>query len=118
MRRKTWPLVSLKHEVGPTVLPSQREIRVQRPRGVVDELKLRFGWTGAGARDSGSAIHLAAGCGCIHIALGRERLVRVTEIVGVSQGNRSRLGYAGGRSLVQPVAGLNVVLRGSRRCAA
>src|SRR5579864_2389147 len=118
VRRETWAFIGLEHVVGPAIRSCQGEIRVQVPAGVVDKLELRVSGTSAAARDAGRAIHQAVpGCWAV-IALRDPGSMRVAQIVGVRQRNRARLNHAAGRSLVQPVAGLDVVLRRCWRGAA
>jgi hypothetical protein len=86
--------------------------------GIVDVLKLRFRiGAGAAALDIVGAVYFAGSAG-VDVAHGDEGGVGVAEIVLVRECYGSWLGDAGGGILVDPVAGLNIVLRSVRRGAA
>ena len=111
MRRKARPLIGLKHVVGPAILGGHLKIRTQ-VRRILNEFELRFVGTLL-IRHRGTAhpigfVHFA---NSIHqVTHAFPRVVRVVQIIVVCQRDRSRLNRAAGRTIVKPVARLNVVL--------
>src|SRR5580700_5733111 len=118
MGRKTRPLVGLEHIVRPAVLSRHGEVRGDDVLGIVDvsELKLRPG-AGACASDVAGTVHLANSFR-IRVAHRRESLMGVAQIVLVRKRDGAGLGDARSGILIQPVAGLDVVLRRGRGGAA
>ena len=116
MRGKTRPLIGLKHVIRPPVRGRQAEVGIQYP-AVAHVPELRFARASSGAGIARGSVHLA-GPGGVHVAHGSERLVRVGEIVVVGEQDRGWVRGAGGRRIVQPFAGLNVILRTGWICAA
>lgn len=118
MGGKTRPLVGLEHIVRPTVLRRHGEVRRHDIFGIVDvsELQLRSrACTGAG--DIPGAVHLTNSIR-VRVAHLRKSLVGVAQVVLVRQGDRRRLCHARRRIFVEPIPGLDVVLRRIRRSAA
>ena len=121
MRRITRSFVGLKHGIRKAVLRCNAQIRVQISSGVVHVPILRSRRAGRSrirfADISGVSIHQACP-GLVHVAHFGERMMSVPQIVGIGQSDRCRLRDSARPFLIQPVAGLNVVLRSGRRGAA
>src|SRR5437763_12472430 len=111
MRRKTSALIGLEHVVPPTVLGHNGQIRIQDAGRIIHIYELRL-WRAntMSTADIGGTIHPAVS-GWVHITHCYEANVVVTEIVATGQCDGRGLRHARGRSLVHPVACLNVVLR-------
>ena len=118
MGRKAGTLIGLEHIIGPPILCRQLEVRGNRVVRIGHVSKLRLRRAGARALYIARTIHLTcAGYGVL-IALRNESRMRMTEIVLVGQRHRCGLGQTGGRVLVQPVSGPDIILARGRRSAA
>src|SRR5271165_1005265 len=91
MRRKTWPLIGLKHSVAKGVLFGELEIRLYVGWIYIHELRVRrgIGWRAIGPainaikRDQISSVHLAS---VIH---GDERRMAVAEVIVDGEAHRA-----------------------------
>src|SRR5215471_7689432 len=87
MSGETGPLVGLKHEIRPSVLGGELQVRVQNTVSVCDESELRLAETCSAAVYAGGAVHLTSresrppG----RIAHGSEGGVGMTQIICVRQ---------------------------------
>ena len=117
MRRETGTLIGLEHIIRPAVLRRHRKIRVQDAGPVIDESKLRLLGTAAGAGNLARSIHTAHARSRVGVAHLDKRGVRVAQIVPIRQSDGGRLRDSAGGAVVDPVGGLDIVLRRARRAA-
>src|SRR5260370_5950934 len=119
-------LVGLKHVVGTRILSCKNDVGLQvigRVMGrITDSIpELWLGRTSSAllgdATDCSGCVHPATP-GCILVTLRVPGPMTVTQVVGVRQGDGHWFPNPGPRSLVKPVAGLNVVLLSGRSDAA
>lgn len=94
------------------------QIRIQGSGRIIDVAILRLRQTFSGAGNLGSTIHPALYGFRIQIALRHKCAVAVVQIIGARQRDRQGLNHTGRLLLVEPVAGLDVVLDADRRRAA
>ena len=118
MGGKTGALIGLEHIVCPAVRGCECQVRIQdlvRIAYIVVRGPFR---ASAGARVVGAAVHPAGSSLRVEVAHVGEAKVCVIGIVNIIERDGGGIGSTGGGCLIQPVAGLNVVLGAGRAGAA